>query len=165
MEYAPFYTLFPELGKSETRSATVLDHPHLPADEYGLIEMFCTEPNCDCRRVMFSIYGRNHEKELLAVVAYGWESAQFYADWYGDGDPRIMRALQGPELNVGSPQSPLAPVLLELVTEILQDKTYVDRIKQHYRIFKEAINAQSGQKRRIKISGRTRPLRRQKKRL
>jgi hypothetical protein len=163
MEYAPFYTLFPELGKRETRSATVLKHTLLPADEYGLIEMFCTDPNCDCRRVMFSIYGRNHPEELLAVVAYGWESAQFYADWYGDDDPKIIRAMQGPELNVGSPQTSLAPALLELVREILQDETYVDRIKQHYRIFKEAINAQSGQKQRRKIRGRTRPLRKRKK--
>jgi len=163
MEFVPFYTLFPELGKRETRSVTVLNHPFLPDDEYGLVELFCNKPGCDCRRVMFSIYPRSDFSKLLAVVAYGWESEQFYADWIGSDNPRIILALQGPDLNPGSPQSPLAPALLMLVKGLLLDEAYVDRIKRHYRMFKAAIRLQFGQKGRGKSRRRIRPSQKRKK--
>jgi preprotein translocase subunit SecA len=43
-------------------------------------------------------------------------------------------------LNDSSPQSELAPVLLQEVTFVLQDKHYVDRLKRHYHMFKEAVS-------------------------
>jgi uncharacterized protein YecA (UPF0149 family) len=45
-------------------------------------------------------------------------------------------------LNDSSPQSELAPLLLREVTFVLQDKNYVDRLKRHYHMFKEAVNSE-----------------------
>jgi hypothetical protein len=146
MYFAPFYERFPEMAKCETRSVTVRGNPDLPDGEYGLIEAFCNRPNCDCCRVMFYIL-RPHERNPLAVIAYGWESDAFYARWYGQNDPRVIQEMQGPNLNFGSPQSSLAPVLLRLVEQILQDEDYVARVKRHYRLFKDAVNADAGKKR------------------
>ena len=56
MFFAPFYELFPELAPRETRSVTIKNDPSLPDGEYGLIEAYCNEPGCDCRRVMFNIF-------------------------------------------------------------------------------------------------------------
>src|SRR5205814_215279 len=52
MPMTPFMKRFPELGARETRSVTVPDKEDLPSGEYGFIELYCNEPQCDCRRVV-----------------------------------------------------------------------------------------------------------------
>lgn len=139
MFYQPFFELFPHVAERETRTLTTFNHPELPADEYALIEAYCNEPGCDCRRVFLNVASRRRQK-IEAVIAYGWESKKFYANWLGFNDPIVLKQLKGPALNPGSPQSELAPVLLREVTRILQDKHYVDRLQRHYRMFKDAVD-------------------------
>jgi hypothetical protein len=141
MDYAPFHERFPEIAGRETRSVTIFGHPVLPAGEYGLLEFFCNRPGCDCQRVMFYIVTPWHHKPL-AVIAYGWESKDFYARWYGRDDADIIAEMLGPTLNRASVQSELAPGLLALVRELLLDEQYVARIKRHYRLFKKAVDEQ-----------------------
>jgi hypothetical protein len=140
MPYTPFIEQFRELALRETRSATALNFPGLPADQYGLIELYCDDENCDCRRVMFEVFSEKTGK-CIAVVAYGWESSGFYAKWFGQDDPEEIKELQGPILNFGSQQSGLAPAALELVKTILEDRNYVARLKRHYQMFKEKVDA------------------------
>ncbi len=78
-------------------------------------------------------------RESVAVIAYGWEDREFYVDWFGEDEPRVIDNLKGPTLNDASPQSKLAPILLERVKRVLKDDQYVERIKRHYRLFKEKI--------------------------
>jgi hypothetical protein len=146
MPYAPFFSKFPKTAVTETRALTVYDHPLLPPGEYGFIELFCDEPGCDCRRVMFNIHIPESPKPL-AVVAYGWETREFYAKWFGKDDPDIIRELQGPCLNTMSPQSPLAPALLAETIELLEDEAYVERIKRHYDMFRQEVEKGSKKKR------------------
>lgn len=84
-----------------------------------------------------------------------------------DGLAQMIRTssakMQGPNLNRDSPVSPLSPILLALVKAILlQDKAYVARVKRHYRMFKNAVDAEAGLKRRAGV--RQRPLPKRKKR-
>lgn len=142
MPYAFFHEQFPEMCDSETRSITLFDDDPsgLPAGEYGFFEMYCNEPGCDCRRVFFYVVTPSRKKPL-AVIAYGWETPEFYARWMRDDDPDVIRELKGPALNLASPQSPLAPLLLKLTEEVLlQDKAYVERIKRHYQMFRDKID-------------------------
>jgi hypothetical protein len=44
----PFMKRFPQLAASETRSVTVTGRDDLPDGEYGFIEFYCNEPQCDC---------------------------------------------------------------------------------------------------------------------
>jgi hypothetical protein len=75
------------------------------------------------------------------VIAYGWESRDFYIKWMHDDDPAIIDSLMGPILNLGSPESELAPALLDFVKhEVQQDKDYVERVKRHYRMFRDRID-------------------------
>ena len=75
------------------------------------------------------------------MIAYGWESQAFYAKWFRRNDLAIIRQLQGPILNPGSPQSELAPFLLEKVRDVLlADPAYIARLKRHYRMFKEKVD-------------------------
>jgi len=143
MPYVLFHEYFPELAERETRSITIPkgSPSGLPADEYGFLELFCNEPGCDCRRVMFNVLSSLRGK-AEAVIAWGWESPEFYARWLGDDDPRIIGDLKGPALNLASPQSRLAPMLLELVKEVLlTDNAYVERVKKHYRMFRDKIDS------------------------
>jgi hypothetical protein len=144
LSYEPFQERFPEIAEAETRTIISRNVPDLPDDEYRLIEAYCNEPGCDCRRVFFNVYSWRRQ-ETLAVIAYGWESREYYVKWFGSDDPRITEDLQGPALNAWSRQSELAPALLESVKRILQDRQYVARIKRHYRMFKSVVdNAERG---------------------
>jgi hypothetical protein len=90
MSYDLFVKQFPELGWKETRSATVvpMNTYGLPVDEYGLIEAYCSDKDCDCRRVFLNIASRKKE-EIIAVVTYGWETEVFYQKWIGGIDNPI----------------------------------------------------------------------------
>jgi len=141
MPYESFHNRFPEIAEQETRTIIVINDPDLPDGEYGLIESYCNEPDCDCRRVFFNVYDWERE-EILAVIAYGWEDVDYYADWLGFGNPDMWQEMKGPALSKMSKQSPLAPVLLEKVKVILQDEGYVKRLQRHYRLFRSTVDAE-----------------------
>jgi hypothetical protein len=142
MSYEPLFERFRELALQETRSVTLkAGNPYgLPADEYALLEMYCNDENCDCRRVIFDVVSRQRQKSV-AVVAYGWETAMFYSKWYGKVDSPDARMavneMTGLNLNSASQKSELAPAILEMVRWLLTNPVYVARIKSHYQFFKE----------------------------
>lgn len=139
MPFVPFHDTFPDLAERETRTLTILDDAELPAGDYALIELYCDEPGCDCRRVFFWVLS-SQTSEVVAIIAYGWETPHFYAQWMGDDDPRMAQALKGPILNPGSPQAAFAPALLDIVQNVvLQDERYVARLKTHYAMFRATI--------------------------
>ena len=143
MPYAMFHQYFPEIAKTETRSVTIFrDSDYdLPAGSYGFLEMFCNEPSCDCRRVFFCVVSEK-SNQIEAYITYGWENPTYYREWLGFDDPHAISDLKGPALNVGSPQSSLAPALLNLVREtLLRDEAYIDRIKRHYHMFRARIDS------------------------
>jgi len=139
MLFEGFHTYFPEIAEKETRSFSVLNDLRLPRGSYSLIEQYCEKPNCDCRRVFFSVFS-SHSNRVEAVISYGWETSEFYAQWMGDDDPETVRELQGPILNPLSPQSDIAPAILKRVQDIvLRDQAYIERLKEHYGMFKNHI--------------------------
>ncbi len=143
MGYEPFIERFGELGWKETRSATVFENNQygLPPDQYGLLEAYCNDENCDCRRVFFNIASRKRN-EIIAVVTYGWETEAFYRKWFGGSESSCIavKEMTGLGLNSASQQSKFAPAALKLVKELLQDPNYVARIKRHYKMFKETVD-------------------------
>lgn len=142
MAYEPFHERFPDVAMDEVRTFFAVNDPELPDDAYTLIEAYCNEPDCDCRRVFFNVYSQERQR-VVAVVAYGWESRAFYREWLGMDDPEAIRELKGPALNSLSRQSAFAPIILERVKEILKDPAYVERLKRHYRMFRETVNGPS----------------------
>jgi hypothetical protein len=145
MPYVFFREYFPDVADRETRSITVLSGSQvgLPAGDYGFLEMYCDERGCDCRRVFFYVVS-SFRKKVEAVVAWGWEDQDFYAKWMDDDDPATVATLKGPIHNPGSPRTELAPAIVELVRNVLlQDTKYVDRIKRHYKMFKDRIEGRS----------------------
>jgi len=145
MSYSAFIVRFPDLGERETRTITVPRGSDigLPYAQYGFLEMYCDDPGCDCRRVFWMVLSRQLPGRILAVIAYGWESRGFYTGWLGMPDRDRITELKGPVLNAGSPQSRYAPKLLELARDVLiPDPDYMARIKRHYRMFRDAVDAE-----------------------
>jgi len=142
MPFVPFHMYFPDFAKKETRTLFVppATIARLPAGNYGFIELYCDEPGCDCRRVFFNVISERRKK-IEAVIAWGWEDLDFYAKWMRKPDPVSVKNLKGPILNPGSPVTELAPMLLQLAQNVLlQDAEYRERIKRHYRMFREKID-------------------------
>lgn len=139
MSFIPLYENCAKIASEETRSIIVSEEINgLPAGEYTLVEAFCDEQDCDCRRVMFDVVTPEH-KTPVAVIAYGWETNHFYSKWFGKKDENIIKMMQGPILNDMSEQGPYAGELLAMVKGVLKDESYVNRIKRHYKIFRDKL--------------------------
>lgn len=142
MPYVSFHTYSPEIAKRETRTVTLFASSpfKLPPGQYALLEMYCDEPGCDCRRVFFYVFS-SRSKSPEAVVAYGWEPTEFYAKWAHEDDPEVVHQVKGPVLNLTSPQSKHAPEILRLIEEVvLRDSAYVGRLRAHYELFRRQVD-------------------------
>ena len=139
MQFVSFEEYFPEIAKRETREIVINRSSGTLSGGYGLLEMYCTDPECDCRRVMFNIVSEK-EKSTVAVIGYGWENEKFYEKWYGEKSNSIIKELKGASLNSASRQTKYAPELLDVIKNgVLKDEDYVVRLKKHYKIFKQKL--------------------------
>lgn len=120
-----FVDIFREQGLSETRSFSTRGQPGLPDDEYALFESYCTDPKCDCRRVMLNVVSHKQTRRAyLAAISYGFDR---------DGE------MAGPFLDPLNDQCEYAELLLSIVgEEILADEAYVARLESHYQQVKRA---------------------------
>ena len=121
----PFVRVEPDLGAKETRTVTVFrSRKGIPAGTYGLIESYCPDPDCDCRRVMINVVERKRPGRFLAAISYGFDREAEDA---------------GPYLDPLNEQCPYADALMRLVEEVvLSDASYVARLERHYDLVKGA---------------------------
>ncbi len=120
----PFHLLFPEIAESETRSITLFAPRGGPAKAYGLLEAYCPDPKCDCRRVMINVVDADRlEDGCLASISFGFDR---------DAD------MAGPFLDPLYPQGPHARMIFEHVAVTLSDLAYVQRLEDHYDLVKAA---------------------------
>ncbi|MCW5551890.1 MAG: DUF1186 domain-containing protein [Verrucomicrobiae bacterium] len=134
------HSCFPELAARETRCLHVLtpDGP-LPPGEYGFLEHYCEQPDCDCRRVLLRVTSAKSPHTVLATINCGWESAGFYTRWM-HGDEQAGREITAASLDPLHPQSKYADYLLDFVQkELITDPAYVARLARHYDLFKQAL--------------------------
>lgn len=133
----PFHSRFLDLAARETRSLHVLARGgNLPAGEYTLLEYFCDEPECDCRRVLVQVVPAGRPNEVLAVINYGWESAEFYTRWM-HGDAKAGSEIANASLDPLHPKSGCSDYLLQMFRDVVDmDPEYVARLARHYELFK-----------------------------
>jgi hypothetical protein len=142
MAMIPFYKVAGKRALDETRSVTIQDPGGcLPPDSYGFIELYCDDPKCDCRRVIFQVWRKSTGHKVWATITYGWESAEYYAKWCHCGPGSLADEMAGAALEQLSPPTELSPHLLGLFREVLlTDKAYVARLKRHYQEVRAARN-------------------------
>lgn len=147
MPYVPLHVRHGAVARAETRTVQTMAGP-LAGLVLHLIEAYCDERGCDCRRVFLQIYstavgeddGRSLEME--ATISFGWEPAAFYRKWAGfplsEDD---LLDLQGPALARLQQQSPRAEEVLAVVKSVLAaDKDYVARLIRHYQLFRNGLD-------------------------
>jgi len=135
MAMLAFFERFGDLAFEETRVVTVPPGKAVPAGVYGLLEFYCTDDNCDCRRVIIQIVRKNSADKVCATISYGWEDAAFYRKWSPGTEGGAEWS--GPTLDPLNTQSAYAEGFLSMFKHVvLRDKSYVDRLKRHYTMFK-----------------------------
>lgn len=134
MPMISFYSKFPALAVEETRTITVRGRDDLPDGEYGFLELYCDDQQCDCRRVLIHVLSPTSGMTVWATINFGWESLDFYEKWLHSKKDAIE--IQGAALDPINPQTKYAPTLLQLFRFVLTDDVYVERLKRHYDLFK-----------------------------
>ena len=135
MSMVMFTVLYPDLGAAETRCIIVQSggrwrrRREEEEEEFALIELYCAEPGCDCRRVMFNVISKRLDRHV-ATISHGFEA------------PGEKSAV--PEQTYLDPlnrQSDLSEDLLDIFTRrVLVDPEYCRRLERHYAMFKEVVN-------------------------
>lgn len=133
----PFFEKFEEIASRETRVITLPRAMHgLPADAYALVEFYCDEPDCDCRRVILQIWKADQPGVSLATFNFAWEGFGFYRRWAHD-DAELAEGMDGLQVEIFGRQTELTGPLRALVESVLnEDPAYVERLKRHYKMFK-----------------------------
>src|SRR5690349_14688707 len=103
MQY--FSHRFPEVGPAETR-CVVLDEGSsgLKAGKYAFMELYCDDLHCDCRKVVIEVFLESEPEMPLALINFGWESAEFYRrkEFWGE---MAWQELKNGSLDPVNPQS------------------------------------------------------------
>jgi hypothetical protein len=141
MSFAPFYLYFPELIGKEALSVSVTnsdkDSIGLPAGNYLLYELYCDDPDCDCRRVIFIVLAEWFPSPI-ANIGYGWESQAFYRNWLFGMMPDIADQLCGIQIESTQRQTKYAPAAKKLIENFIRNKPKtIEIIKRHYRMMRE----------------------------
>ena len=125
MHLIPFYAVDLELAEQETRVINLFEpYQGIPPGRYSLIEYYCPDPACDCRRVMLNVAKGEELRQFEASISYGFDRDQEMA---------------GPFLDPMNPQGKYAVQLLDAVRSlVLSDPRYVDRLERHYAAVKQA---------------------------
>lgn len=139
MPMLSFFAKLPEIAEAETRCITIPGNDRIPAGTYGFVESYCDDEDCDCRRVFINVISVK-SPEILATISFGWESKEYYDEWFGGMESSMLEDFASPNLALGLRESKYAADFLRLFKVIIKDKKYVDRLKRHYFLFKEIVD-------------------------
>jgi hypothetical protein len=155
----PFHNICPATAQAESRSIHVLESdPHLPVGVYLLMEFYCPDHKCDCRRVILRILkvdgedGWDPNQPPEATLTYGWASRTHCRKWFGGNisEEEIDFHLTL-NLELLSAQSPRAEHWLKLVRSIFaRDPAYVERLGKHYRLMRSVRPGKPGKIRKFR---------------
>ncbi len=128
-----YFDVFPDKAGTELRTATFensnADDP-LPGGTFIFTEFFCTDPKCDCQRVLvkvFRVESEDARAEEVATISYSWNpnSDEIWS--------MVNSEVANPFLDPFHRQASYAPELLDFWTAMIErDKVYASRIQRHY---------------------------------
>ena len=108
----PLFRILPALTEQETgRIILAQETLGLARGAYSLVESYCFDPDCDCRKVMINVM--SDSSEILGTVGFGWENEDFYIKWLVDED--LGRQATGAYLEPGGIQTSSSEKCLSLV--------------------------------------------------
>ena len=146
----PYISFFDESNMPTIARLIVSDTSvGVPIGMYAFLEFYCVEPDCDCRKASIRVIKEN-SGDIMASIHYGWESEEYYTDWFGGNgypDP-----LEGFYLEPMQPQSKYARKFLDILElKLNSDEEYRMSIEERYYDLKfkikEMTSALEGKKR------------------
>ncbi len=138
MPLQPFDQICPEIGSKEMRLCTVpTTKLGVPAGEYFLREFYCTEPDCDCRRVLVQFLAVHGNGEAAASINFGWEKAQYYKKW--SRVPDLWREMAGATLEPFVEQGPHGDLFLAIFKNLVKNPALVAVFRRHYLLVKQSL--------------------------
>ncbi len=127
MAQQPYSVIFPNTDDPVLVLALPRKQGKIPKNDYGFIEMYCTDKGCDCRRV--TIFVLNKKMETKAVISMGFDPDEPYA---------------GPFLDDIHEQSPYAHEILQLfVTMINEQPENLEMMHRHYREVRKKVEGKA----------------------
>ena len=115
-----FYDIFPEVAEIETRMFYIKeDRELLTKGYYQINERYCVNPECDCKDVHFFV---TYQDKILSEFTYNWNS--FFWD----------RLTYAKSWEISEYDKEIFKILKE---DILTDKSYIKRLKKHYKMMKD----------------------------
>lgn len=135
---------------ARVRTLTIAHHPELPDGTYAMVDTYCTDLGCDCRKTMILVH---LDQRHVATINFGWESPEFYARWYGaPPDDRTLAELQGPCIDLNSPDLVSPGAMLAFFSALL-DAPYLEHLRSQYTRFRAALATPTGAQRQVQRSG------------
>ncbi|MDP1722076.1 MAG: hypothetical protein Q8L37_02595 [Candidatus Gottesmanbacteria bacterium] len=136
--FIPFFTYFPEIADEETNVVQILKSEinTPPMGAYAIVENFCDDKKCDCRKVMFNVIAIDQLGKILATVGYGWESVSFYATW-ADGDRELAKQMVGTYLEPLCTQSKYSEYFCSFIADMVKEESFRSRVICHYQLFRK----------------------------
>jgi hypothetical protein len=142
MPMLPFFTFVGKRAFDEMRTIIVMPGQALPAGPYGFLEFYCTEPGCDCRRVILHVVRPDSGRRVWATINFGWERPEYYRAWARSRE--MAHEMAEATLEPFGPQTRRSTELLRLFRETLQcDAAYVGRLQRHYAEVKDLCRSHS----------------------
>jgi hypothetical protein len=142
MPLEPFDLICPDIARLEQLCCVVSTPTFgVPLGRYVLREFYCTELNCDCRRVLVQFFRSDNGlgPQALAAVNFGWERPRFYRKW--SSDPEMWREMAGATLEFLSEQGPNAESFLALFKDSAKQPAFVDGFRRHYALVKDMLTS------------------------
>jgi len=135
MPIIQFNLVYPDIAARETKALGVTNDEVIPDGAYQFEEMFCDNPQCDCREAIIVVYEQSLGDVPLATIRYHLETAELLGNKLG-----LCRTCRsGAELMQDGDQSVIAEPLLDLFVECISKTNYAQTLSRHYKMFKAAV--------------------------
>lgn len=117
----------PELARDETRVLQLSYLPDAPPRPVALVEHYCDEPGCDCRRSILRAHDLQ-DRSVLATIAHGFDEP-------GDDAHHPEQTYIEPL----APDGPHAALILGVIRHLLENHDYQRHLESHYAAFKDVV--------------------------
>ena len=129
----PFDSFFPDQDPPDGCKIIIADE--VINGTFDVIDRYCPNPACDCK--IATIVIMDDIPTIYATIVYGWAPKDFYHKC-GLNQQKAKKITQG-YLDPQATQSAHAQHFLEYFWFLIEDTSFVDRLKNRYSIFRKEI--------------------------
>ncbi|HEY5512135.1 MAG TPA: hypothetical protein VIK40_00695 [Geomonas sp.] len=123
----PYPQIFPDSDDAVLTLKLDRKSGRIPKGDYSFVECYCTDPQCDCRRVTLAVINEKTKQKALISLGFDQEGP-----------------LAGPFLDPSHRQSAYADELLVLFVMILNDdRDWLSRMYRHYRAVRKKVDGKT----------------------